>query len=174
MFEKKTGLIIGVILLAGWVGSVRAVDMKIACIDVKRAMNESQAGKEAMKSFDKEREKLQRQFGEKQKELQTLKESLDKQAAMLTPEARASKEKEYEAKIREYQRWVEDNQKEIQQKAGELEKIVAQGLLKIIKKLGEDEGYTLILMKNEDLVLFSSKAIDITDRVIKVYDAQKK
>jgi Skp family chaperone for outer membrane proteins len=48
------------------------------------------------------------------------------------------------------------------------------GLQKVIKKLGEEEGYTLILMKNENFVLFASKAIDITDRVIKAYDAQKK
>jgi Skp family chaperone for outer membrane proteins len=37
-----------------------------------------------------------------------------------------------------------------------------------------DEGYTLILEKNENIVLFNSKSIDITDQVIKAYDAQKK
>ncbi len=44
----------------------------------------------------------------------------------------------------------------------------------MIKKLGEDEGYTLILERNENIVLYSSKAIDVTDRVIKVFDTQKK
>ena len=44
----------------------------------------------------------------------------------------------------------------------------------MIKKLGEDEGYTLVLEKNESIVLFASKTIDVTDRVIKVFDAQKK
>jgi Skp family chaperone for outer membrane proteins len=44
----------------------------------------------------------------------------------------------------------------------------------VIQKVGADEGYTLILDKNENIVLFASKAIDVTDRVIKAYDAQKK
>jgi Skp family chaperone for outer membrane proteins len=44
----------------------------------------------------------------------------------------------------------------------------------VIKKVGEEEGYTLILEKNETIVLHASKAIDLTDRVIKVFDTQKK
>jgi outer membrane protein len=174
MHGKRLGWVIGIILIAGWVGSGWGSDLKIACVDFGKVMNECQAGKDAMKAFSKEQEKLQRQNGEKQKELQTMKESLEKQTAMLTSEARASKEKEYQTKVREYQRWMEDNDKEIRQKAAELERTVGMGLQKVIKKLGEEEGYTLILMKNENFVLFASKAIDITDRVIKAYDAQKK
>jgi len=48
------------------------------------------------------------------------------------------------------------------------------GFQKVIQKLGADEGYTFIMELNENVVLFASKAIDITDRVIKVFDAQKK
>jgi len=40
--------------------------------------------------------------------------------------------------------------------------------------VGADEGFTLILENNEQVVLYASKIIDITDRVIKAYDAQKK
>jgi Skp family chaperone for outer membrane proteins len=44
----------------------------------------------------------------------------------------------------------------------------------VIQKIGADEGYTVILEKNESIVLYVAKSIDITDRVIKAYDAQKK
>jgi Skp family chaperone for outer membrane proteins len=56
----------------------------------------------------------------------------------------------------------------------EMERNISLGLLKVIQKVGADDSYTLILEKNENLVLFVSKTIDITDRVIKAYDAQKK
>jgi outer membrane protein len=137
-------------------------------------MNECQAGIEAKKAIAKEMEKLQKLFAERQRELQTMKESLEKQAPMLKPEARATKEKDFQAKVRDYQRWLDDNQKEIQQKGQEIERTIAQGLQGVIKKIGEEEGYTLVLEKNENIVLFSSKAIDLTDRVIKAFDAQKK
>ena len=42
------------------------------------------------------------------------------------------------------------------------------------KKFGLAEGYTLILVKNENIVLFTPRSTDITDQVIKIYDAQKK
>jgi outer membrane protein len=173
MVGKKWLLVIGIVIL-GFLGSARAADLKIAYVDARKAVNECNAGKEAKKSIAKELEKIERLNVEKQKELQTMKETLEKQSPMLTQDARATKEKEFQGKLRDYQRWVDDNQKEIQQKTAEINQNVVIALQKIIEKVGTDEGYTLILEKNETIVLFASKAIDITDRVIKAFDAQKK
>jgi len=165
--------VIGIVLF-GFLGSALAADLKIAYVDIQKAVNESNAGKDAKKAITKEVEKFQRLIGDKQKELQTMKESLEKQAPMLTPDARATREKEYQNKLREFQRWGEDTQNEINQKRMEMERNISIGLLKVIQKVGADEGYTFILEKNETVVLFASKTIDITDRVIKAYDGQKK
>ena len=153
----------------GW-----AEDIKVGSVDIQRAVNECNAGKEAKKVIAKELEKFQHLYGEKQKELQGMKESLEKQVLMLNPDARAAKEKDLQAKGREFQRWMEDTQNEIKQKGAEMERNISLGLQKVIQKVGADEGYTFILEKNENIVLFSSKAIDLTDKVIKLYDAQKK
>ena len=174
MYGKRIGMVIGMMILSGWLGSVWAADFKIAYVDIQRAVNECNAGKDAKNSITKELEKIQRLNAEKQKELQTMKESLEKQGPMLTPDARANKEKEFQSKVRDYQRWVDDNQKDIQQKTQEKERNISIGLVKLIQKVGADEGYTLILERNESIVLFASKALDITDRMIKAHDAQKK
>ena len=173
MHGKKVSLVIGLILL-GCLGSAWAADLKIAYIDIQRAINESNAGKEAKKTITKDVEKFQRLIADRQKELQTMKDSFEKQAPMLTPDARANKEKEYQNKLREFQRWGEDTQNEMNQKRVEMERQISAALVKVIQKLGADEGYTLILEKNETIVLFGSKTIDITDRAIKAFDAQKK
>ena len=173
MVGKGLVAVIGIVLF-GFLGSALAVDLKIAYVDIQKAVNESNAGKDAKKAITKEVEKFQRQIADKQKELQTLKDSLEKQAPMLTPDARATREKEYQNKLREFQRWGEDTQNEINQKRAEMERNISVALQKLIQKVGADEGYTLILEKNENIVLFVSKAIDITDRVIKAFDAQKK
>ena len=175
-YGKWIGIIIGIILLGGGygVGSVGSAELKIGSVDISRAVNDCNAGKEAKKEITKEVEKFQRLIADKQKELQTLKETLEKQAAMLNPDARAAKEKEYQGKVRDFQRWGEDYQNELNQKRIEKEKIISQNLQKVIQKLGADEGYTLILEKNEAIVLYASKVIDITDRIIKLYDAPKK
>ena len=174
MISKKIVTAIGIALLLGWVGPVLADGLKIGVVDIQRAVNESNAGKEAKKVMLKEVEKSQRLFAEKQKELQTIKEALDKQAPMLNPDVRANKEKDFQNKVREFQRWQEDTQNEINQKKMEMERNISVGLVKTIQKLGADEGYTMIMELNENIVLFAAKTIDITDRVIKIYDTQKK
>ncbi len=175
MKGKRIVMIVGVLLfVGGWLGSSLAAELKIGCLDIQKAMNECNAGKEAKKTISKEMEKLQRLFAEKQKELQTMKETLDKQAPMLAQDARVTKEKEFQTKVRDYQRWLEDNQKEIQQKGLELERKILADIQKVVQKMGMDEGYTLVLEKNENIVFFASKSIDLTDRVIKIFDTQKK
>jgi len=163
---------IGILIALGWLGSVSASSLKIGFVDIQKAVNECNAGKEAKKAIVKEMDKLQRQFADKQKELQTMKESLDKQAPMLNPDVRATKEKDFQNKVREFQRWQEDSQNEVNQKRMEMEQNISIGLMKIIQKLGEDEGYTVIMELRS--VLFATKTVDITDRVIKIYDTQKK
>jgi outer membrane protein len=93
---------------------------------------------------------------------------------LLKPEARGTREKEFQKKLREFHRWGEDNQNEINQKRMELERAIATGVLKVIREIGAEEGYVLILEKNENIVLFASKSIDLTDQVIKTYDLQRK
>ena len=175
MKGKRVFTIVGIIvILGGWIGSSLAAELKVGCVDIQRALNECNAGKEAKKVIGKEMEKLQHLVTEKQKELQTMKETFEKQAPMLSQDARATKEKEFQNKVRDYQRWLEDNQKEIQQKGAEMEKRILLDLQKVIQKIGTDDGYTFILLKNENIVLFVNKTIDVTDRVIKTYDAPKK
>jgi outer membrane protein len=173
MVGKKLAMVIGMVIL-GWFSSIWAADFKIAYVDIQKAVNECNAGKDAKKVITKEVEKFQALIADKRRRASGLKESLDKQTLMMTPDARASKEREYQSKLREFQRWGEDSQNEINQKRMELERSISVGLIKTIQKIGTDEGYTLILERNENIVLHISKALDITDRVIKVHDAQKK
>ena len=175
MKQRMLWISTGIVFLTGWwFGPAFATELKIGCVDIQKAINECNAGKEAKRAIIKEVEKLQRFAAEKQKEFQKLKGSLDKQNLLLNPETRAKKEKEFQNKLREFHRWGEDNQNEINQKRLELERNISIGLLRVIRKIGADEGYVLILGKNENIVLFGSKSIDLTDRVIKAYNLQKK
>ncbi len=173
---RKVGMVIGIAILIGGLlsGVALPADLKIAYVDIQKAVNECSAGKQAKQAITKEVEKVQRVVADKQRELQGMKESLEKQAPMLNPETRATKEKEYQSKLRDFQRWGEDSQNELNQKRMEMEKNISMGLQKVIQKVGAEDGYTLILEKNENIVLFASKSIDITDRVIKAFDIQKK
>jgi len=174
IFRIVVGILLFVFVGGLLAGVVYSQNIKIGSVDIQRAINECHAGKEAKKALTKEAEKFQGLIIEKQKELQGMKESLDKQGLMLNPEARTAREKELQTRLRDFQRWGEDVQNEMNQKRGEMERSIFVGLQKVVQKLGADEGYTFILEKNETIVLFSSKSTDITDLVIKAYDAERK
>jgi len=175
--RKTVMMIIGISMLTGGLLAghpAESADLKFGCVDMQRAVNECNEGKEVKKALAKELENFQRLVAEKQRELQTMKDSLEKQGVMLNSDTRMAKERELQTKAREFQRWGQDRENEIKQKGMEMQRNISLGLLKVAQKLGADEGYTIIVDKNEAIVLFDSKSIDLTDRIIKAYDAQKK
>jgi len=173
--KKLIGSLAFIVAIGGLLtGRVYSADIKIGWVEMQRVVNECNAGKEARKGLIQEAEKFQRLIAEKQKELQDKRESLEKQSLMLNPDARAAREKELEANARDFQRWGEDTQNELNQKRTETERNISSDLVKVVQEIGAKEGYTVILEKNESIVFFASKATDITDQVIKAYNAQKK
>ncbi len=174
--KKRLGMIIGILIFTGAFVPCLAgsSDLKIAFVDIQKAVNECDAGKEARTTLAKKAERFQNLIAQKRKELEETKETIEKQWPMLNQETQAIKEQEFQAKLRDFQRWGEDSQNELDQKKKEMERNVTIGLMKVIQEVGANEGYMLILEKNEYIVMFSSPATDITDRVIKAYDAQKK
>ncbi|MEN6463848.1 MAG: OmpH family outer membrane protein [Syntrophaceae bacterium] len=151
-----------------------AEDLKFGYVDARKAMNECKAGKQAKSTIAAEIDKLQNQITDRQNELQNLKESIERQATVLTDSAKSAREREYQQKLREYQRWADEIQVDVKQKREELETNISRNLNKVIQQIGADDGYTVILEKNEKVVLYVTKAVDLTDRVIKGIDALSK
>jgi len=169
---KKILLLISMVFFAS--SAFGSGQIKIGYIDLQKSLNESDQGKEAKGAFNKRVEELQKALDEKQNELKRLQEELEKQKGLLTPDARGEKEKAYQQKIKDAQRFAKDSQEELQQKDAELTKKIIKDLKDVIKKMGTDEEYTIILEKGDAFVLFAAEGVDITDKVIKAYNKTKK
>jgi outer membrane protein len=148
--------------------------IRLAYVDLQKVMMESEKGKEAKKSLTDEADKLKKTLNQKQEELQKLKDSIERQGATMTAEARADKEKQYQAKLKDYQRIASDYQTELQQKDMDFTTKILKELEEIIKGMGEAEKFTLILEKSQAGILFATPSIDITDRVITRYNEATK
>lgn len=152
--------------------SLLAADtVKFGAIDIQKVLNESEAGKKAKSDLESLIKSKQSTIDEKGKAIEKLKADIEKQASVLSADARKSKEEELEKLIREYQRLVQDSQAEIKKKEAELTDAIFKDTRELIDKIGEEEGYTLIIEKG--MILYSSKGIDITDSVLKKYDESK-
>ncbi len=148
--------------------------LKIGCIDFQKVLNESDAGKKAKADLKALVESKQSTIDEKGKVIEKLKADLEKQASVLSAEAKKSKEEELEKILREYQRLVQDSQTDVKKKELELTDAIIKDMRQIVEKIGEEGGYTLILEKTGGMVLYSAKDVDLTDTVIKRYNQSKK
>ncbi len=153
--------------------SAYGAELKIAYIDVQRILAESERGKAVKKEIEKRGAEMDKIFRQKKAELQALREELEKQSALLSEEARKEKEKEYQRKMKELERFVRDSREEIRQMEVEKTTALLKSLEKVVKKIGEEQHYTLILEKQRSFILYAPPELDITDEVIKAFDAAK-
>jgi outer membrane protein len=145
--------------------------LKVGTFDAERVSAESKRWAKEREAYDKRKAELQKAYEKKVAELNALKESFDKKAGMLSEQARKEKERDFQQKARELDRLAQDADTELKQlyKEGYLK--LSKILQTVVKKLGQEGKYTLIL--EIGTVPYSSKELDITDQVIKAVDAAK-
>jgi outer membrane protein len=153
--------------------SVFAADVKLGYIDMQRALNASEAGKEAKEQLAARVKKYQDEINSKQEEIKKLKDDLEKQGMLLSESARASKEKDYQQRLKEFQRFTKDAQDELQGKDEEFTRKILEGMEKIIREFGLKNGYTFIFVKNEGM-LFVDERVDVTEEVLKLLNSSRK
>jgi outer membrane protein len=151
-----------------------AETLKIGYVDMQRALNQCQAGREAKKLITSEVEKVQKTFGAKQKELEKIKEDLEKRGSVMNESVRVEKERDYQARLRDLQRMQRDFEEDLRRKDREFTDRVLRDLAMIVRKLGEERGYTLILERNQAAIVYVSGGLDLTDEVIKMADQKGK
>jgi outer membrane protein len=175
--DTKKGMgtiLLGVLILLAFAAAARAAEIKIGFVDMQRALNECDEGKEAKGVMKGEYQKFQDEIAQRRKDLQALKETLQSQGVMLSEKGRKEKERKYQNRLKEFKRWGEDRQGELKRKEMEITNATLKGLAAMVKKLGEEEQFSLILERNEAIILYGSKAIDLTDRVIQIFNSTNK
>lgn len=171
-FMKRI-ILAGIVMACITSTSVFAADLKLGYIDMQRALNGSEAGKEAKEQLAAKVKKFQDEINVKQEDLKKLKEELEKQGMLLSDSARASKEKDYQNKLKDFQRFTKDAQDELQGKDEELTRKIFEGMEKVIKEYGSKKGYTFIFVKNDSMLFVDEKA-DLTEEVLKLFNATRK
>lgn len=167
----------------GWIGvffttvflvaTAYAVEVKIGFVDLQRVLSESKRGQEAKAKIEARGSELDKQFQQMQKEVQSLKDEIEKKGKLLSANVLKEKQKEYEQKLKQLETFVQNSRQELQEMEREAVAQILKDAEKVISDIGRKEGYTLILEKQRSFILFAPDEIDLTDRVIKALDAQK-
>lgn len=167
----KTALFI---LLVGFtVNSFAAEEMKMGFVDMQKAIQETAAGKKAKKDLEDEFNKKKKELEKKEADLKKMNDDLEKKSLVLTDEVKQKKAQELQQEMLKYREIVAKSQMEIQKKERDLTAPIVQKLRDIVDEIAKKEGFTMVLEKSEQSVLWAKKDLDLTDRVIKEADKKK-
>lgn len=148
--------------------------VRIGYVDFTRALNQVSDGRQAKKRLRSEFKEKQDRLNNLQSELTKMKEEIERDRLILSAGEIKTKESLYRQKLMDVQRRFADFRREMSEREAHLTEEILERLRKIVKTIGERDGYTLILEKSQDLVIYSPAAEDLTDRVIKEYNRGKK
>lgn len=146
--------------------------VKIGFIDIQRAISDSNAGKRAKERFQAQVKKAEAELLKEKTELERLKADLDKKGPLMKEEERRNLEADLQRRYVNYQRTMTDQQQELRQKEGALTGDILKELEKIVNEIGKSDKFTLILERNQ--ILYSDQGIDVTNKVIEVFNSRNK
>lgn len=149
--------------------SLGADQLKIAIFDMQRIMRESRVIEEYRQEIMKEMEPRRKAFLEKQEYLRHIEEKLKKNGRLSVAERKSLQEK-FLTELKELRRMAEDMDMEFRKKDAELTQKVLGEIGVIIKQIARTEDFALILERTSAGVVHFKDSIDITDKILKMYD----
>lgn len=142
-------------------------EFSAAVVDIQKAIMTSDLGKKAKKELEGEFEKKKSEFKKKEEDLKKRAEEYEKKKMVFSDEVRAEKGGELQQDMMKFREDVNKSQMQMQQKQGELTKPILDKIQKVIADIAKEKGYSVVLERSEQGVMWSKAEIDITEDVIK-------
>ncbi len=102
-----------------------------------------------------------------------MKNDLEKQGVALTEAARAAKEKDYQEKLKNFQRFTKDAEEDLQARDAEYTKKIVEDMDKVVQDYGKKNGFTVIFDSMRAGIYYADQKIDLTDEILKAFNASR-
>ena len=158
-------------LLMSAVAPTMYAQVRIATVDLQRALNETEDGRRAKAQLKRLFNRRQVALDKQQNDLKKMKEQIEAQKNVLSREALQERLEAYQKAFVELQTAYVEYQRELAQKEGQLTKRILKRMQELVRRMGQSDGYTVILERNEAGVVFIPSNLDLTDRLIQEYNA---
>ena len=145
-------------------------EAKIGYVDVQRAVDEVEEGKNAKTVLRAEVEKRRGELDVKKGSLQKMQSELEKQAAVLSEDAKRKKGEELQKAVLEAQQTAQQMEQDLQVKQQEAMGSISKRMLQIIAEVSTLEKLDFVLDKSA--LLYAPNSADITNEVVRAYNSK--
>jgi outer membrane protein len=155
-------------LILATVASAASAEIRLAYVDIQRALNECAAGRKAKDEFRAKVQRLEHRLRKQQEEVKALKDEIDTKGLLMKPDERRNLEEEYNRKLRDFERSYNDSKQDLQHEDSEITGRIVRELAVVVGQIGQRDGYTMVMEKSG--LLWAAPGVDITDQVIRIFD----
>jgi outer membrane protein len=178
LMNPKSSVRLSVMSLAAAVGMNAALvspahaadDFKIAVVDMQKALQSVDAGKKAKAQLEKEVEAKKKEFDSEKAAITKMGEEFKKQSLAMSDEARAKKQNDLQERIAKLQQKGMETEQSLRMKEQQLTQPIINKLRGVVTEQAKKKGYSMVLEKNENTVIFSQDKDDMTQDVINAYN----
>jgi outer membrane protein len=149
-----------------------ADELKIGYVDFQRALNEVEEGKVAKASLKRDFDDKQKQLDRDKAELERLQAEFEKQAGVMSDEAKRDRALEIDRRMREAQGKAMGFQKDLSDREREVTRAIFDKMLNLTREIAEADGLAYVLDRNSLLV--APPAGDITNELVRKYNERFK
>ena len=135
---------------------------QIVTVNIQDVLLGSEAGQDVKKVLEEKVGEFQEKFQAEQLDVDALRAEIEKKSSVWSQEVREEKERDYQKRVRELQLKSEDAQFELQQLEKQVMSPILNELQKVIKEVGEKNGYAMIIDSRAGL-LYVDDALDISE-----------
>ena len=166
-------LTIGLILLAAVASFAQQQAYKIGIINSAKAFETSSEGKKAYAQFQERDNKIKSDLQKQDDAIRALENRMSTGRLTMTQEALLATQGDHDKKQTERKRYEEDATRDFQTFQQNVVQKIRNEMVTIIEALSKERGFDLVLDLATSGVVTFYPAIDITDEVVKRYDASK-
>src|SRR6516162_6693683 len=130
---KTVGTLVAFALISG---QAFAADIKIAVVDLQKALQSVEAGRQAKATLEKEFNEKKKQLQAEEEAIKKMSEDFKKQSLVLSEEAKARKQTEIQERLVKYRELFGKSQFDIQNRERQLTEPIINKLRGIVEDIG--------------------------------------
>jgi len=150
----------------------KADKARFGYVNVRKVFAESKAGKHYKVELDKLTKQKKDQLAREEQKLKDMQAAYEKEQLTLTEAQKKERQRDFQQKAEAYQKLTQEAQREVNQKDAEYTQKAMAEIGGIVGEIARQEKLMLVFEKNQMPVLYAEDGPDLTDTVIKKYDAK--
>jgi outer membrane protein len=157
-----------VVVAAGAISSL-AQTLKIGYIDSIKIFAENKETQEAERVYRADVQQWEAQKQRYEADLAKMGEEMNAQSPMLSDEKKAERRLEFQRRMDEYKKFMEDTFGDnglAARRNKELTQPIVEKINKLIEKIAKDQGYTMVFDVANANIVYADKTLDMTELVL--------